>query len=219
MMDRKKHIAVLACMFLLPQMALAAGDFALRAEIDRTEVLLGDEIRLKVVITAPEGENFTLPASPDAGKLRLLDRKESSIKGKDGLVARTTEFVLAGYELGDFTVAPMAVLSSTGDTGFKTEEFKLKIVGQIAQGEKPEMKDVAPPVKFMERTWIALYILGGVIALVAAIILLAKWLRKRREAAENARRAAALAEKSRPAHEVALEMLERLLAEDLIAKG
>ena len=101
------RILVLVSLVLLSQVALAAGDFALRAEIDRTEVLLGDEIRLKVVITAPEGESFTLPASPDAGKLKLLDRKERMERTKDGLVVKTTEFVLAGYELGDFTVAPM----------------------------------------------------------------------------------------------------------------
>jgi hypothetical protein len=209
---------VLAAAALCCAAAYASGEFTFSASIDRSEALLGDEIRLKVVITAPEGEDYTVPESPDIGKLRLVDRKVGSEK-KRGEVVKTVTFTLAGFELGDFTIAPMPVLSPVGDTGLKTEEFKVKIVGQIPPGEQPEMKDVLPPVPIYERTWIMLYIMGGLAAAVAAFFLIRRYIRRRRLEAGERRRRAEEAERLRPAHEVALEKLDALLKEDLLKKG
>jgi hypothetical protein len=199
--------------------AHALGDFSFRAELDKTEVLLGDEITLKVVITQPSGEEYVLPENPDFGKLKLIRKDEKREVHGGAKVTKTVSFVLAGYEMGEFTIAAMPVLSPEGDTGFKTEEFKVKIVGQLKEGEQAELKDVAPPVKFYERTWIPLYVLGAIAALVGLVLLLRRYLRRKREAAAAAKLAAETVEKRRPAHELALEAINALLAEDLLSRG
>jgi hypothetical protein len=218
---RTTLVAALAALVCIAAsgIALAVGDFTFRAEVDRTEVLLGDEVTLKIVISHPAGQEYSLPVTPDLGKFRLLDRKEKKEEVL-GTVTKTLALVVAAYELGELSIPPIPVLSPSGDTGFKTEEFKVRVVGQIKEGEKGgDLRDVAPPVKFYERTWLPLYILAGISAGVGAFFLIRRYLRRRRAEAEARRRALADAGRERPPHEVAREALKNLLAEDLLKKG
>ena len=204
---------------VMPLTALAEENFTFRAEVDRSEVLLGDEITLKIVLTYAEGQEHRIPDTIELGKLKLLDRKEHKETAL-GRVTKTVTVVMAGYELGEFAIPAIPVLAPSGDTGFKTEEFKVRVVGQLKEGEKGgELRDVAPPVKFYERTWLPLYILAAIGVAVGVYFLVRRWLRKRRDAAAAKRRAQEQAERLKPPHEIAREKLAALIAEDLVKKG
>ncbi|HEY6476741.1 MAG TPA: BatD family protein [Polyangia bacterium] len=178
------------------------------AHADKTEAHVGDPIHLDVVAIGKGAVPVNLPSTLELGPFSLLDRKESEQNLGDGRVKRQFTLTIAAYEPGSKEVPAIEVtyLGPRGDVRTaRTTPVTIKIASLIANEPEPAIKDAAPPVTVMvENLWPA-YIAGGLVAAGIGALLTMLIVRRLR-----ARRGERPGPPPRPAHEVALERLDRL---------
>jgi hypothetical protein len=178
------------------------------ARVDRAEAHIGDPVHVSVVAISPVAISVNLPGTLDLGTLSLLDRKESEQNLGDGRIRREFTLTVAAYETGETTVPGIDVtyLGQRGDMrSVRTAPIPLKIVSLIANEPEPALKESATPVSVLEpRLWPA-YLAGGLAAAAVGGLITALIVRRLR-----ARRGDRPGPPPRPAHEVALEKLDRL---------
>ena len=178
------------------------------AHADRTEAHVGDPIHVDVVAISKSAVPVNLPSTLELGAFSLLERKESEQNLGDGRVKRQFTLTIAAYEPGSKEVPAIEVtyLGPRGDVRTaRTAPVAVKIGSLIANEPEPAIKDAAPPVTVMvENLWPA-YIAGGLVAAGLGALLTMLIVRRLR-----ARRGERPGPPPRPAHEVALERLDRL---------
>ena len=178
------------------------------AHADKAEAHVGDPIHLEVVAIGKSAVPVNLPSTLELGPFSLLDRKEGEQNLGYGRVKRQFTLTIAAYEPGTKEVPAIEVtyLGPRGDVRTaRTAPVAVKIASLIANEPEPAIKDAAPPVTVMvENLWPA-YIAGGLVAAGVGALLTMLIVRRLR-----ARRGERPGPPPRPAHEVALEKLDRL---------
>jgi hypothetical protein len=178
------------------------------ARADRAEAHVGDPVHVSVVAIAPAAVPVNLPATLELGPWSLLDRKESEQNLGDGRIRREFTLTVAAYETGDAPVPAIDVtyLGPRGEMrSAHTEPIPVRITSVMANEAEPALKENVSPVTVIEpRMWPA-YVAGGLSAALLGGLATALVVRRLR-----GRRAARPGPPPRPAHEVALERLDRL---------
>jgi hypothetical protein len=179
------------------------------AHVDRADAHVGDPIRLGVVAVAKTGVPVNLPGTFDLGPFSLLGREETSEQNLgDGRIRREFALKIAAYEPGELQLPPIDVtyLGPQGEVKtVRTGAVAIKIASLIANEPEPVLKDAATPVSVMEENRLPLYIGGAVLAAGLGALLTFFIVRKLR-----GRPAHRPGPPPRPAHEIALERLDRL---------
>ena len=178
------------------------------AHADKTEAHVGDPIHLDVVAIGKSAVPVNLPSTFELGAFQLLDRKESEQNLGDGRVKRQFTLTLAAYEPGAKEVPALEVtyLGPRGDVrSARTQPVAVKIASVIANEPEPALKEQGSPVTVMQENLWPLYIAGGVAAAALGSLITFFIVRRLR-----ARRGARPGPPPRPAHEIALEKLDRL---------
>ncbi len=178
------------------------------ARVDRAEAHVGDPLTLTITAVSRRGVPVNLPNVVDLGPFSLLSRSESAGDLGDGRVRREFVLKIAVYEPGPQTV-PAVEVTYLGPGGAvrqtRTQPIPIKIASLIANEPEPAIKDNAGPVTVWKRDLTLVYIAGGLLA--AALGALITWMivRKMRQ-----RVIVRPGPPPRPAHEIALERLDRL---------
>jgi hypothetical protein len=179
------------------------------AHTDKAEAHVGDPIRLSVVAVAKTGVPVNLPGTFDLGPFSLLGRDETGEQNLgDGRIRREFVLRIAAYEPGELQLPPIDVtyLRTGGEVkSARTGPVAIKIASLIANEPEPALKDAAAPVSVMEENRIPLYVGGALLAAGVGALISFFIVRKLR-----ARRGERPGPPPRPAHEVALERLDRL---------
>ena len=181
---------------------LQAGDTA------SVGVHVGDAITLVVTAISRRNVPVNLPGTLDLGPFSVLDRKESEQDLGDGRVRHEFTLAIAAYEPGDKEIPAVEVtyLGKSGDVRTaRTAPLPVKVTSLIANEPEPALKDASGPVAVLEENRLVIY--GAAALLAAALGALVTWLVVRRL---RARVAARPGPPPRPAHEIALEKLDRL---------
>ena len=178
------------------------------ARVDKATAHVGDAITLTVTAVARRGVPVNLPNVLDLGPFSLLERAESEADLGDGRLRREFILKVAAYEPGPQTV-PAIEVTYLGQGGgvhqTHTQPLEVKIASLIANEPKPALKEDAPPVGVLKRDLRLVYVAGGLLA--AALGALVTWLVVRRL---RQRVVVRPGPPPRPAHEIALERLDRL---------
>jgi hypothetical protein len=215
-------LAALAALFARPVLAVDAGAVDAQAaapvdpdaptvavHTDKSEAHVGDPIRLSVVTVAKTGVPVNLPGAFDLGPFSLLGRDETSEQNLgDGRIRREFALRIAAYEPGEVQVPPIDVtyLGPHGEVKTaRTAPVAIKIASLIANEPEPAIKDAAAPVSVMEENRVPLYVGGALLAAGVGALISFFIVRKLR-----ARRGERPGPPPRPAHEIALERLDRL---------
>jgi hypothetical protein len=178
------------------------------ARVDHAEAHVGDPIHLELVAIGKSAVPVNLPSTLELGPFSLLDRQESEQNLGDGRIKRQFTLTIAAYEPGSKQVPAIEVtyLGPRGDVRTaRTAPVTVKIGSLIANEPEPALKDAAPPVTVMEENLWPAYIAGGLCAAGLGALLTMLIVRRMR-----ARRGERPGPPPRPAHEVALERLDRL---------
>jgi hypothetical protein len=192
-------------------LATAADAPTVSARVDKSQGHVGDVIQLSVVSVGARETPVNLPRSLELGPFAELDEQNRKIEEKDlgdGRMRREFTVFVAAYEPGEM-VLPALEVTYLGKRGelltARTEAIPIKITSLIANEPEPALKDNAPPVPVLERDLLLVYLAGGLIAAVLGAVV-ATVVRRRLRARASLRPAPP----PRPAHEVALERLDRL---------
>jgi hypothetical protein len=178
------------------------------ARADKTEAHVGDPINLTITAISRRGVAVNLPGTLALEPFSVLERKENEQDLGDGKTRREFTLVVAAYEPGEVEIPPVEVtyLGKRGEIRTaKTSAIAIKIASLIANEPEPALKDIAPPVPVKQQDLLLAYIAGGLLAaLIGGLI---TWLIVRKLRARVLLRPGP---PPRPAHEVALEKLDRL---------
>lgn len=178
------------------------------ARLDRNTAHVGDPITLTITAVAKKGVPVNLPNVVEVEPFSVLDRSEGETDLGDGRVKREFTLKIAAYEPGQQTV-PAVEVTYVGGTGdirqASTLPIEIKIASLIANEPEPQLKENAGPVVVLKQDLKLVYIAGGLLA--AALGALVTWLIVRRLRQRVVVRPGPPA---RPAHEIALERLDRL---------
>jgi hypothetical protein len=178
------------------------------ARVDKSEAHVGDPIALSVTAIARRGIAVNLPSAFALEPFTLLDRKEGEQDLGDGRVKREFTLSVAAYEPGQVELPPVEVtyLGKAGEVRTaRTAPIPIKIASLIANEPEPAIKEIAPPVPVLQPDLLLAYVAGGLAAAVIGALL--TWLVVRRLRGRVLMRPGP---PPRPAHEVALERLDRL---------
>jgi hypothetical protein len=178
------------------------------ARVDRAEAHVGDPVRLEVVAISKSAVPVNLPSTLELGPFSLLDRQESEQNLGDGRTRRLFALTIAAYEPGPKQVPAIEVtyLGPRGEVRtVRTSPVAVKIGSLIANEPEPALKDAAPPVPVLEENLWPAYLAGALVAAGLGALLAIAIVRRLR-----ARRGDRPGPPPRPAHEVALERLDRL---------
>jgi BatD DUF11 like domain len=171
-------------------------------------VHVGDAITVVVTAISRRAVPVNLPGTIELGAFSVLDRKESEQDLGDGRTRHEFSLTVAAYEPGEKEIPAVEVtyLGKGGDVRTaRTTPLPVKVTSLIANEPEPALKDAVAPVVVLEENRLLIYLgLGLLAAALGALVtfLVVRRLRARREARPGP--------PPRPAHEVALEKLDRL---------
>jgi hypothetical protein len=179
-----------------------------RLQAHEGAVHVGDAVTVVVTAISRKNVPVNLPGALDLGAFTVLDHKEGEQDLGDGRVRHDFSLTVAAYEPGEREIPAIEVtyLGSRGDVRTaRTAPLPIKVTSLIANEPEPALKDAATPVTVMEENLLLVYL--GAAVLAAALGALVTFLVVRRLRARVLLRPGP---PPRPAHEIALERLDRL---------
>jgi hypothetical protein len=189
----------------------AESPITVSSRTDKTEARVGDVVTLFVTAVGPVGTPVNLPRTLDLGPFSELDDQNRKLEERDlgdGKMRREYRVFVAAYEPGELTLPGLEVtyIGRSGEVlSTRTQPIEVKIVSLIANEPEPLLKDIAPPVRVLQQDLLLVYVGGGLAAAglgaVVGILVRRRW---------RARASLRPEPPPRPAHEIALERLDRL---------
>jgi BatD DUF11 like domain len=194
-----------------PQAAEEAADPdapTVAAHVEPTQAHVGDPVQLTITAIARKGVPVNLPNVVELGNFSLLDRAESQTDLGDGRTRRQFVLRVAAYEPGTATL-PAVDVTYLGRGGsvrqVRTMPQTVTIASLIANEPEPALKENSGPVPVFKQDLRLVYVAGALLA--AALGGLVTWLVVRRL---RRRVHVRPGPPPRPAHEIAMERLDRL---------
>jgi hypothetical protein len=166
-----------------------AHPLRVEARASRTEVKLGEPFDYVIEIRHPQGEAYALPAAPALAPFQAEGGACRAAPDRDGdrtlCTLRLALFTLGKHEVP--TLA-LAVTTSAGPAVLDVAGPAVTAIGVIdpaAPAESLQLRDIAPAVPLLVRTWRNVALLAGALAAVAVAALAWRaWRRRARTAAE-----------------------------------
>lgn len=190
-----------------------------KVETDRDIVTVGDLFTLKLEVSYPESLVVKLPGtSSDFGPFEIREhRYEGPDETNSGQLLYRVFFVLTVFQIGELEIPTLTVsyTDSQDVSGeIQTKPVKIKVSSVLGENEEG-IQDLKPPLS-MPRDWMP--VIFGLLAffLVLAVLTFVyrKYLRKLRKGNETLS-----AGPRRPAHEIALEELQKLRGKELTSRA
>lgn len=186
---------------------------------NRATIGLADRFQLTLTVEAPTGTEVNLPeASEQLGTFAVLGQTPTGPSAMDPQTQRWQQvYTLEAGAIGDQVIPPLSLsyreegaASDTPPTAVQTTPLSIAVTSVLPEGaDVTAPQDIAPPVALtapgiVPWIWIAAILIG--LAIAGGAIW---WLRRRRQRPEPL-------PPPRPAHELALEALQRLQGDHLM---
>jgi len=205
---------------LLSDMAQGQGRISVESRVDRSKILIGDVIRYSVIITHDEDVKIQSPSlAANLGSFEIRDYKVLEPRQEDNQIIEQTDYMISTFEIGEFEIPPIEIGYTVGsDTTLQTikSEPITITVESLNPDEAGDIRDIKfplePPRDYKKIILSALLALFGILFILGIIY----YLKRRREGKSLIPRRE---KPPRPAHEEALEALEKLVQSDMLEKG
>ena len=208
-------------MLLCCSTAAFAQQPTITSKLDTNTILIGAQAKLKISVHHPAGVRLMWPVLSDTlGKLEIVEASkiDTAFSSINNDTVKSQVLKITAFDSGFYVVPPISFFYTVkGDTTKKILETEamLLTVKTVPVDTSQAIKEIKGPLD-VPLTWrdFLPYIIG--IILLAGIIFLIWYFIKNRKkkTAEPVRKIP-----SRPAHEIALEELEKLAAEKLWQQG
>lgn len=196
--------------------ASIASPVEVQARLEPDTTTIGTPFRYTMEVRAPAGVQIVLAQPTERiGVFDILDFGDAPAATRDGTTVITRWYRLAGWEPGHHEILSPPVAWRRGDEELAPApgaKIVMTIESVLAKAGAPtDIRDIKPPDE-PPFYWRPYYALGAALAGILAVALLARRLLGRRRRGE-------LAAPPRPAHEIAIEELERLRGRHLTDAG
>lgn len=210
----------LSC-FLLTSLSLFAQKSLIEvaAGVDKSVITIGDRITYTLKITRDKNLRIEQPGpGANLGMFEIKDYHIQSPLEKDGRVTEQFDYIISVFDTGKFVIPPFPVAFFPSDTSRKyqiieSEPVNIFVKSMLSEGDV-DIKDIKPPLEPPYHYTRLILLLGGLLLLIAAAVAGYIVYRKRKRGEPIFRK-----EVIRPAHEIAYEELDKLLASALLEKG
>jgi hypothetical protein len=220
---RKKIVivfsVVLAIIAVIPAIAQTDAPVSLSSSVDKSTITIGDIITYSIRVTHDEDVQVALPGfGANLGQFEIRDYEPFEPKKVDGKIITEGQYTISTFMTGEFEVPPTGILyllpNDSTQHLLKTEPIKITVESMKAS-EAGDIRDVKAPLEIPLSWWYRLrwVVIGISGLLVIAIVIL---LIRRHKAGKSL--LPIRETPPRPAHEIALEALDRLTASDLMDK-
>jgi hypothetical protein len=199
------------------------GQFSLTERLSKEKITIAEQLTLVLETEVPENTDVDFPDfSASLGDFSLKDSRILPVRmsgsSDDLRVVHQATYLLEPYLSGIYTIPAMTVTYRDKDNSSRvvqlaTREMKINVQSLLPpHADRPEIKDIKPPLVLPPDRVLQLLAAGLVLLLAAAVLSGFIFWRKRRHGTITPPL------QLRP-EEIALQELERLLAEDLISRG
>lgn len=228
-LDQKHKLGWRSLEVLLYALVLSALGSGVRAQedhvtvqafVDRDTATIGDLITYQLTITHPP-EVLVKPPQLEAqlGQFEIRDRHLlPDEKMEDGRLRTQIRYLISSFTTGNLTIPPVEITYTNpeGQSGtLSTPDLSIAVVS-LNPDVAGDIRDIKPPVS-LPGIWTGFYwLVGGLILLAGGIIF---WVFLRKKSAQRSLEAVEYRGPPRPAHEIALEELDRVASLNLIQKG
>lgn len=197
------------------------GPLFCTVDADKSEMTIADRLHLTITAVIDENYDVELPAAGEKlAQFGIVDYHTSAPElTQDHKKKISRSYVLEPFLSGDYAIPAMTVrFWKSGEEGkddhsLQTEELTIKVKSLLPENFKDmKLHDIRPPVTLPRSISLWVWVSGSVgMAVICGLIFFA--IIKRRNQHDK------MAVKSLPAHEVALNELEKLIAQRLVEKG
>lgn len=177
---KRKSTAVIAALFAMAlPFALAAQEGGEGVTLERTTVLVGEQIPMTVRVLAPAGATVELTPGTDSWNGIELVRAERPVPTEQGnQTLWTIEAVVAGFIPGETDFAPAVALVTDNNVEAKVlQPVRLTVASVLGPDDPLVLRPLDPPVAIAgeESRWLRPGIVAGLCAL-ALVVLGLMWL-------------------------------------------
>ena len=219
----KQTVKIFTLFFLISGGILQSQDDAsvmLSSGVDKNRIHLGDLIQYTIQVVHDDSVQVEMPGfAANLGQFEIRNYSLAEPGKAGGKIISEASYTITTFFTGEFEIPPVAVSYTLGSDSTKqilmTEPIKINVESMLAS-EAGDIRDVKDPVEIPRDWWQRLR--WPVLGLLALLLVMAVIFIIRRYRAGKSilpvRETPA-----RPAHEVAIEALDRLTASDLISRG
>lgn len=196
---------------------LNAQEIKVKATIDTNNVLIGDQIKLKLEFLSNKKVNLAWPSIPDSvGSIEFISKSKIDTISENNRFQLTQQMVLTSFDSGYFSLPAFAftVQKDGNESLFQTDSLILKF-RTVAVDTSKAFKDIKPPLEepvTFDEYLIYILIGLGVLILAGGGYFLWKKYKRRGEPVPAY-------DPKIPPHVIALEALKQLDIEKLWQKG
>lgn len=207
-------LAVLAT--LAPQTSLTGQEARVTTHVDTTEITVGDRIAFSVTVEHPAESEILWPDSLSLAPFEILDARIIPPAAPGNGMVTSLRLILTAFELGDLELPSISMDVEEADgsvSTLHTNPYGIR-VNSVGLDDGDDIRDVKGPLAIPIG-------LGRILLILLATLLipaLAYWL-YRRLARRNVEEKPKPQAPPRPAHESALEALDRLERSPLLERG
>jgi len=201
----------------------AAGSFTLDQSINKKEITIAEQFELVLEAAVPENIAVEFPTySTSLGDFTLKDSQVLPARmtgsGDNLLIQHRVTYILEPYLSGTYTIPVMTVTYRDKENGaavskLVTREIQVPVRSLLPPDtDQVAIKDIKPPYSLPPNK-VQLFLLAGLVLVLAALVIFGFyfWTKKRGKK---------ISPEIQPGPaEIARRELERLLAENLLAKG
>lgn len=210
---KKSLFFLLMGLFLFGRVSAEIDEPRIRAELDRSRITIGDRLTLTLAVDAPGGYHVLFPEFKDRlGDLEIKGIGKETVKRLEGERMRhTLGIILTSYSVGSFAIPILSakVVSPDGEEiSLETLQLFVEVASVIPEGDLLEdIRDIKGVIG-LPGLWMSPWVLC---AIFLVLFLLGGFLLQ----GIRSRRRRSVLPLSPPAHQLALEALDRLDQEAL----
>ncbi|NOY60668.1 MAG: protein BatD, partial [Calditrichaeota bacterium] len=217
---RQKIFILFFFLAFVSSSALAEGSITVDSQVDRSTILIGDVFRYSVIITHDPDVKIQSPSlGANLGQFEIRDYKVLEPVKTDSQIVEQTDYTLSTFDTGEFEIPPLKIdFTTAADStvqSIKTKPIKIT-VQSLNPDQAGDIRDIKPPLE-PAKQYGRIILLASIILAALLLALFIFYYIKRRKAGKSL--IPRKEKPSRPAHEIALEALEKLVQSDLLAAG
>jgi len=215
-MKKVKIFVLLFIGIIFTGVCVQAGETPVIAKVfvDRTKITVGDRINLRIVVTkSPKTELLQFNPFSSSEIFEVKDYKKLKTKKRFGRELQEFKYVITSYTVGSQAISPLRILYKdiSGNTAVVLTDTISISVESVLKGETAaaDIKDIKPPLSM--RSYLFFYIF--ILVIIAVVYFYIRMKKKTKNGFFDPE------EKTGSPYELALEMLKKLEAMELVEKG